>query len=195
MQNNAFSNDDIDFLASSELIIRKNQMVKSLFSELVNVRESIDNFLKKDPIHGIKIQEGKISKGENYHGLPYLVLDHPAHFKKDNILAMRTIVWWGNFYSFNFILKGKPLNRFKGNIMVNYKKFKDDYVYIGKSPWIHDIDKNYAEVKSLDDQVFQEQLLKNKFYKLARKHDLSEINDLSKNALKFYQKATKYFLI
>ncbi len=169
-------------------------MVKSLFDELSKVREEINKLLLDSPINGLKIQEGKISKGENYHGLPYLVLDHPAHFKKDNILAMRTIIWWGNFYSFNFLLKGKPLNRYKGNLMVNYQKFKEDFIYIGKSPWIHDIDKNYISVNSLNEDTFHDQLLKNKFYKLVRKHELIEINDLPKNAVKFYKKIEECFL-
>ena len=194
MQKEPFNKDDIKFIETSEIIIRKNKLVKSLFNELSLVREELNKILHKEPFQGLKIQEGKISKGENYHGLPYLVLDHPAFFKKDNILAMRTIIWWGNYYSFNFLLKGKPLNLYKGNLLVNYKKFKGDFVYIGKSPWIHDLDKSYQEVQTLDEIVFQEQLIKNKFYKLVRKRPLSDLNNLRKNAVEFYKMVNKYIL-
>jgi hypothetical protein len=48
----------------------------------------------------------KISRGENYLGLPYVVLDFPRLFTKEHVLAIRTLFWWGNYFSVTLHLKG-----------------------------------------------------------------------------------------
>lgn len=40
----------------------------------------------------------KISRGENYKGLPWLVLDYPRCFGQQDVFAMRTMFWWGPFF-------------------------------------------------------------------------------------------------
>ena len=34
------------------------------------------------------------------------MLDYPALFKKDEIFALRTMFWWGNFMSITLLLSG-----------------------------------------------------------------------------------------
>ena len=48
----------------------------------------------------------KIAKGENYLQLPYVLLDYPRCFDKENIFAIRTMFWWGNFFSITLHLSG-----------------------------------------------------------------------------------------
>src|SRR5581483_901301 len=48
----------------------------------------------------------KISRGENYQGLPYVVLDQPRLFGKEHILAIRTMFWWGHYFMVTLHLKG-----------------------------------------------------------------------------------------
>lgn len=52
----------------------------------------------------------KISRGENYNGLPYVILDQPRLFTREQILAIRTMFWWGHYFSVTLHLKGRPLN-------------------------------------------------------------------------------------
>jgi hypothetical protein len=49
----------------------------------------------------------KISKGENYRGLPYVMLDYPRLFGKEDVLAIRTMFWWGHAFSTTLHLKGR----------------------------------------------------------------------------------------
>jgi hypothetical protein len=51
--------------------------------------------------------EPKISKGENYKGLPYVMLDYPRVFGKEDVCAIRTMFWWGHAFSVTLHLKGK----------------------------------------------------------------------------------------
>ena len=49
----------------------------------------------------------KISKGEHYQGLPYVVLDYPRLFGKEDIFAIRTMFWWGHYFHVTLHLKGR----------------------------------------------------------------------------------------
>lgn len=52
---------------------------------------------------------GKISRGENYEGLPWMMADMPRHFGKEDVLAFRLFFWWGHYFSATWHLKGAPL--------------------------------------------------------------------------------------
>jgi hypothetical protein len=56
--------------------------------------------------------EPKISKGENYKGLPYVMLDYPRVFGRADIFAIRTMFWWGYAFSVTLHLKGKYKDMF-----------------------------------------------------------------------------------
>ena len=63
----------------------------------------------------------KISKGENM-GLPWVMLDYPRLFGQEDVLAIRTMFWWGHCFSVTLHLKGRyygaylPLLRERGGI-------------------------------------------------------------------------------
>jgi hypothetical protein len=50
--------------------------------------------------------EPKISKGEQYKGLPWVMLDYPRVFGKEDVMAIRTMFWWGHYFSVTLHLKG-----------------------------------------------------------------------------------------
>ena len=48
----------------------------------------------------------KISKGEQYRQLPWVVLDYPRHFTREEVFAIRSFFWWGHYFSCTLHLKG-----------------------------------------------------------------------------------------
>jgi hypothetical protein len=58
----------------------------------------------------------KISRGENYQGLPYVILDQPRIFGKQDILAIRTMFWWGHYFMVTLHLKGWMQEMFWRNL-------------------------------------------------------------------------------
>lgn len=54
----------------------------------------------------------KISRGEQYKGLPWVMLDYPRIFGKEDILAVRTMFWWGHCFSMTLHLKGEYLRAY-----------------------------------------------------------------------------------
>jgi hypothetical protein len=56
--------------------------------------------------------EPKISKGEQYKGLPWVMLDYPRVFGKEDVMAVRTMFWWGHCFSMTLHLKGRHLRTY-----------------------------------------------------------------------------------
>ncbi|HMP91358.1 MAG TPA: hypothetical protein PKD90_00665 [Phnomibacter sp.] len=58
----------------------------------------------------------KISKGEQYEGLPWVMLDYPRYFnQQEGHFAVRTFFWWGHGYSMRLHLSGRFLNLLSRN--------------------------------------------------------------------------------
>lgn len=55
---------------------------------------------------GIGPGDPKVSRGENYRGLPWVMLDYPRVFGREDVLAIRTMFWWGHSFSVTLHLKG-----------------------------------------------------------------------------------------
>jgi len=174
---------DTDFLLAKRVITDK---LYQLLHEFTNV-------LKSSPVHqsfsfpaGADWQTGKISRGENYKGLPYVILDFPKLFEKENIFAFRTMFWWGNYLSFTLHLKGEPLEQYRNSIVRNLSKIRKREVLLcsGQDEWEHDLDNgnfNRLEKKSAT-------ILQNKdFIKLSVKMKLSEHSLLLKKGLETYE--------
>ena len=55
----------------------------------------------------IQRSEPKISRGEKYKGLPWVMLDYPRVFGREDVFAIRTMFWWGHAFSVTLHLKGE----------------------------------------------------------------------------------------
>src|SRR5215203_7212012 len=100
---------EMELVSSPDIILTKNailQKIKSFYEELqIKQQNVLQKFSFQLPADVLKISP-KISRGENYKGLPWLVLDNPRYFQHNNIFAIRTMFWWGNFFSITLHLSG-----------------------------------------------------------------------------------------
>ena len=110
---------EMELVTNADWILTKNGIIdkgKTLFGELqeelIAHLKTISSLL---PVDVTRIPP-KISKGENYNGLPYLILDYPRIFDKQNIFAIRTLFWWGNFFSITLHLGGVHKDEYEKNV-------------------------------------------------------------------------------
>jgi len=176
------SPEEADLINRTDWILTKNnilQKVKQLFSNLQSKQQLIlqgvvslqQDFINSSP---------KISKGENYKGLPWLVLDYPRLFEKESFFAIRTLFWWGNFFSTTLHLSGKYKIACREKIFgsFEYLQQKKFCVCINKDQWEHHFDKdNYKAIAGMDPGEFEEITNKNSFIKLAKKIPLDQWKD------------------
>jgi hypothetical protein len=171
---------EMDLLNNSDWILTKNGIVKKARRLLESVQENIIDYGNQHP--GIFPNEvmaipPKISKGENYKGLPWLMLDYPRYFHKENFCAIRTMFWWGNFFSTTLHLSGKYKEMYANALIHSYNQFCDDGVYtcINTEQWHHHLEKeNYLPVRHLSLPEFSDQVQKRSFIKLSQKTSFSQ---------------------
>ena len=173
---------DIDFILTKNRIIEK---VYSLFGLLADtyVKLSVD-VLPQEALSN----SPKISRGENYKGLPYVMLDYPRFFTKKDVLAVRTMFWWGNELSITLHLKGKfkpadPAMFFK----LNENAHLNWYLQLSDDEWLHH--KTAASHKRIIDltprEVSDLMIKKTGFVKIAGFYPLQQWD----NADKFFERS------
>src|SRR5262245_61567301 len=89
-------------------ILTKNGIIEKVYLLFGNLSEHYkqEPLLQQLPAEAVTASP-KIARGENYEGLPYVMLDYPRCFGKEDTLAIRTFFWWGHFFSITLQLKGK----------------------------------------------------------------------------------------
>ncbi len=140
---------------------------------------------------GINLTTGKISRGENYINLPYMVLDYPAYFKTADIFAFRTMFWWGNFFSSTLHLEGNSLVKARKKLSNNLNKLTGKQVYIctGETAWQYHYGKDNYELLTQDHYGL---INKCGFLKLSRKINIKDWQYLSEFSKDFLELLLNY---
>jgi hypothetical protein len=173
-----FSARELSYLQNTDFLLTKweiMQKVKQLLRETEKlIRKDIPKFQKTFPEATLG-RAGKLSKGENYQGLPYIVLDYPRNFSKENIFAFRTMFWWGHHFSATLHLQGEYFNRYKQILYSNFARLQvaGYYICVHDTPWEYHYEfENYQPLANFSAADFQTQLDRRTFTKLSRKLSL-----------------------
>ncbi|HTB53266.1 MAG TPA: hypothetical protein VK718_10890 [Ferruginibacter sp.] len=168
------SNKEQELVANTDWILTKYsiiQKVYSLFGELLVPMQQLIAYEKAVLPPEVNSNYPKISKGENYKGLPYVMLDYPRCFEKENILAVRTFFWWGNFFSINLQLSGKHKVAAMPALLHNFSMLRESgyAICVSADPWQHHFDDdNYVSFKNYTAANFRELLDSKDFIKIAK---------------------------
>jgi len=165
------------------------QKAYALFGESAGwLQDNVDRGLNLP--EEVLIQSPKIARGENYNGLPYVMLDYPRFFGKEDVFALRTMFWWGNFLSITWHLKGRYGKLYRRNLISNFQKLavEDFQLCIGEDEWRHDFnDDNYLRLQNLGIKRFSAELADKSFNKLAVKISLDQWNNAKVKLTRIYQ--------
>lgn len=177
------SDEEQQLVNNPEFILTKRIIIDKVCSLLAMVLENQKATLSQAenclPLDVIK-SSPKIAKGENYLLLPYVMLDYPRCFDGDNIFAIRTMFWWGNFFSITLQLSGKYKEKFENKIIENSEKLQTDFfICINENQWQHNFEAdNYIPVEQVNKNEFEKLILQKSFVKLAAKFPLQHWNDV-----------------
>ena len=192
------SKQEFELLNNAEWILTKNVVVKKAQRLLEEVQQNITDYSNQIPsIFPSEVMKvsPKISKGENYRGLPWLMLDYPRYFDKENIFAIRTMFWWGNFFSSTLHLSGEYKQQFSRGIVTAYEKLHANAVYvcIHEDPWHHHFEKeNYVPVKNFTAVEFAALIAERPFIKLSRELSFAQWDDAVKLLSEAFTQITKW---
>jgi hypothetical protein len=170
--NISLSTYERQLVTDQQALLAKNAIIQKVYRFFGELSEAYNEEII-DKIPGYKnLINPKISRGENYLGLPYVILDFPRQFGKPDIFAIRSLFWWGNFFSITLHLSGYYQQHFNPQIQhaINNNIFSDWFIANTENQWDHHFEQNnYIPLK-----VFNSGIAELPFLKMAKKIPLTE---------------------
>ncbi len=169
------SEDELKLMLNKEWLYQKRMIIEKVYEffsllhdDYHKVASPKENMLGYLPVNRM----GKISRGENLLGLPYLVMDYPALFSKEKIIAIRTLFWWGNFFSISLHLSGLEISPKRVLPWLQY--FNDHGFSINASgkEWNHDFDRDGFEPFTNNHTDYANKIATNGIFRVSYKTSL-----------------------
>ncbi|RYG44399.1 MAG: hypothetical protein EOO01_19595 [Chitinophagaceae bacterium] len=174
-----------------EWLLTKNGVLEKIKVLLAAVQVRQQQLLSEPGLPvAVQHSSAKISRGENYLGLPYLVLDQPRRFEKDNTFAIRTMFWWGHFFSITLQLSGSYKEQYTAQLAAAFSDLQEEDFYISHhaSEWEHHFGAdNYIPLNKLNEFQFRQQLQAHPFIKLAKKISLDQWDTIEEKIIQPYE--------
>jgi hypothetical protein len=184
------SADELLLVKNAEWILTKNVIIQKVISLFGILAEDLQCQIKKSDFRDqIGLISAKISKGENYNGLPYVMLDCPRLFTRQNIFSIRTFFWWGNYFSVTLHLKGEFQQMFAEAIKKNINLLAENEFFLSVSgdEWEHDLrSSNYFLLRKMSNSDLNKLFVQPDFLKIGTKVDFSDWAHSEEELLKFY---------
>ncbi len=172
---------EMELVNNSDWILTKNNLLLKVRDLLNQLQERQMLYLLQFPLPiDYATNSPKISRGENYRGLPWLMLDYPRLFDHENIFALRTMFWWGHFFSITLHLSGDSKKIFEEKIVNAYPSLSKNgfYCCVHEKQWEHHFEAdNYSRVDQLKAPQFENAIRTNSFVKLSHKISLENWED------------------
>lgn len=156
-----------DWILTKQIIIDKVYLLFGALAQKMQQHVLIHNASLTADVTEIS---PKIARGENYKGLPYVMLDYPRHFKKAATVSIRTFFWWGNFFSISLHLSGKYKENALPILKSNFELLQAQgyYLCIHSNPWEHYYEEdNYRALKNYSAAEFAAVIQQMDFVKIA----------------------------
>lgn len=185
----ALNSIEMGMVKDAEWILAKNRIigkVYDLFGALQEAMAAVPAIAGRPEGQG---QPAKISRGEQYMGLPYVMLDYPRSFSRERIFACRTFFWWGRFFSLTLHLAGEPLEGQRARLLRLQEPLAEAgwRVCVHDDPWQHHFgNDNYRTIRSLAPAQWEQLVQKTPFVKLAKQYDLEEWGNMTAIAVAEY---------
>ena len=174
------SPNELELVNNAGWILTKNAIIGKVYTLFGQLSEAYGAELVKHPslaMEGIDLRSPKISKGEQYEGLPWVILDHPRYFTAKDTFAIRSFFWWGKFCSITLQLSGSCQEKYAATLQQYFDKNPRNgwYIGTGNDPWQHHFEENnYRPLTEWQGDPF----LQLPFIKLAKKIPLTDWEQL-----------------
>jgi hypothetical protein len=167
------SEDELLLVHNAGVILTKNAIIQKIISFFSLIAEEMKTEIEKKQLPAaITTSTPKISKGENYKGLPYVILDYPRVFTRENIFAVRTMFWWGSYFSVTLHLKGDYQEMFSGSIKRNISYLTENKfsICVSSDQWQHELSEdNYISLSCITENQLDAIIKEKQFLKLSAK--------------------------
>lgn len=173
----ALSPKELELVTDAGWILTKNAVIDKVYALFGQLSERYRVLIEANervaPDTGIR--SPKISKGEQYEQLPWVMLDYPRNFGSEDSFAIRSFFWWGNYCSITLQLSGSYQQKYAPALKQYLRDSPGDwFIGIGTNPWQHHFrPDNYLPIKEWNGDMATLP-----FLKIAKKISLYEWNSL-----------------
>lgn len=155
-------------ITNAEVLLTKNRVMGKIKELLEAVQEQLVQQAETFSNPHIFQVPPKISRGENYLGLPYLVLDYPRIFQQHAVCAIRSFFWWGHFFSSTLHVSGGYKEVFLSKLEAAFPTFSKYHISVHPDPWQHHFQPdNYQSIAALHYEDFKKIVHKQAHVKIA----------------------------
>ena len=184
------STEELSLVQNADWLLTKNTIIEKVYTLFGDIsRQALTRFSGvREP--EVLIPSPKISRGENYGGLPWVMLDYPRLFNRQDTFAIRTMFWWGHFFSVTLHLKGRYKQQYQQNLLTNLPVLasRQFYLCVSGDEWRHEFEEdNYKPLTQLNSSSVEEILLANDFCKLSAKISLPQWNRSKELIIDLYE--------
>jgi hypothetical protein len=188
-------------VSNGDWILTKNRVLEQISSFLAALLEEQTDWIREQATGlpaAVLATPAKLSKGEQYLGLPYRVLDYPRCFGPDDTFALRTIFWWGHYFTVNLQLSGHWKKVTEPSLIAAFPEMQEGNVLIctGSDPWQHQLSEDaYLQASAMNGEEWEKLIQKQAFIKLSTRHELSDWEKLGERLLADFSRlirATSY---
>jgi hypothetical protein len=167
---------ELEMVTDAGLILTKNAIIAKVYALFGVLNEEYSILLNKYPVlaEDIGPRSPKISKGEQYEELPWVMLDHPRNYQGEDAFGIRSFFWWGNYCSITLQLSGSYQQKYAPVLQQNLAGSNDWFIGVGTDRWQHHFRAdNYQPFTA-----WKGELATLPFIKLAKKIPLQEWDKL-----------------
>ncbi len=176
-----FSDNELALMGDQDILLTKRQILSKIADLFADTEVVFKDLMSEHSTLGLPadtlVKAGKISRGENYRGLPYIVLDYPRLLTREDVLNVRLLFWWGHYFTMSLHLSGKNWHQRKSTFLEKLSILSGDNfrVQVEGSPWENDVfSLDFVELKELTDTQIQQ----SSFIRIVQYLELSKIDQL-----------------
>lgn len=185
------SEEELALAANASVMLMKNAVIEKvnlLFGRLSVAQPAVLQPLHRELEAALEVP-AKISRGESYRALPYLVLDYPRYFRPHDVMAIRTMFWWGNFFSVTLHLKGNYREQFSDRILQRRQQIGEMgfHACIAPEEWEHHFgEDNYLPVDLIEEDEWLELYRARLFTKLSKQVTIGPLEMVEQQLMAVY---------
>ncbi|MFC4231027.1 hypothetical protein ACFOW1_03940 [Parasediminibacterium paludis] len=169
---------ELDLVTNAAVLLTKNTITNKVITAFGALANDMQIAIMASHLpENVLASTPKIARGENYLGLPWVMLDYPRVFAKQDVFAIRTFFWWGNCLSVTLQLSGIYQQQFQAQIFALLSTNDNDWLLCCniEDAWQHHFEANNYKPFS---QFSKQEFAKLPFIKLAKKIPLQEWDNI-----------------
>ena len=181
---NKLTKHELNFAKSKLYPITKQHIVHKtnlLFNDLG--QKLVQKLVQFELINSL---EYKVTRGENYNMMPFVVLDFPRLLGKNFDIVCRTMFWWGHYFSCNLFVNTDLINI--EQTAKNIAGLSKTKIWVGDNLWEQNLKTDqYTKLKKLSKEQIIEILTRQPYLKLVTKIKLDTYNTIPQEAQAMFE--------